>query len=105
MARTKTRRQVAEEKSELRGNLISIYREDIAYQDGDVIRFFKQYDEEGDVFTSVAIKIDTDKWYSGGAYYTWGDLLLELDRDNILEHGNLIDRATGWEEISAAPPF
>lgn len=104
--RTKTNRQIAEEKSAKRKVLESIYGEDVRLSERDVVRLWKRYEIDGIDYNPIAIKVDDDNWYMGGEYMSWGDLLFELDRDNLYENDpSLLEVATGWRPVSNEPPF
>ena len=100
-----SKRQQAENTKKLRRELVSIYGEDIRHLPGTVVKLYKQYKGNDTIYNPIAIKIDDGSWYMSGVYMTWEDLLIELDRDNVLEHGNLVDKAVDWEEVTNVPPF
>lgn len=101
----KTKDQQLRATQRLKQELLGYYGEDVSHLDGTVIRLYKQFNENEEPFTYVAVKVGPDNWYLNGEYRTWTGILLFLDKDNILMHGNLIDKATAWEEVDSAPPF
>jgi hypothetical protein len=108
LPKTKTNKQLAEEKRKRRLILEVVYGQD-NFEESTVVRFYKAYDSPEEVYTFLGMKINEDTWAvglkDGMQYWTWMDMLLFLDEDNLLEHEGLLEFATGWEEYDNQPPF
>lgn len=108
MPRTKTHKQIAEEKRDLRYALEAVYGMD-NHKEGTILAFFKLFDEEGDEYTYLAQKTGFDTWNCNGQYMTWTDLLFELDRDSIYQHDpsliKIAPSVSEWKALEVTPPF
>lgn len=104
----KTKKQIAEEKRELRYSLEAVYGMD-NQPDGTILVFYKLFEEGGDEYSYIAQKLGMDSWHCNGQYMTWTDLLFELDRDSIYQHDpsliKIAPSVSEWKTLDVAPPF
>lgn len=69
------------------------------FEEGTVIKYYKQFEEDGQLFTYTALKIGKAKWFTDGNYFTWRTLLYKIDQDNIYdltESPDLVQVASVW---------
>lgn len=73
------------------------------FEEGTVIKFFKQFEEDGQLFTYTALKIGKSKWFTDGNYFTWRTLLFKIDQDNIYDlvgSPDLVQVAQVWVPLA-----